>query len=248
MAFPFTLPTTSHLTFQTHFLCSTHPSLPSSATQTRSVLRSALKAHRRLSQSQQSDNLRVVNAALQGYLPYLLSIDAALSGKPVSGEDIDLALISELDVEWRPMLSASAVPGRDATRVKAKGLDYEIYSALSMLANLQSLLARESLQSLHASTLPTSDQRLASIQAATKALSTAYSIHAYLLQKIQFLIRWPPFLPYRRNRPATRHPRRTIILHPRLSNPPLRPKRRPLPDPPNPIPQQNRQRMDDQSP
>jgi hypothetical protein len=195
MAFPFTLPTTSHLTFQTHFLCSTHPSLPSSATQTRSILRSALKAHKRLSQSQQSDNLRVVNTALLGYLPYLLSIDAALSGKRVSGEDIDLALISELDIEWRPMLSASAVPGRDAARVKAKGLDYEIYSALSMLANLQSLLARESLQSLHASTLPSSDQRLASIQAATKALSTAYSIHAFLLRRSNSSSDGPPSFP-----------------------------------------------------
>ena len=81
------------------------------------------------------------------------------------------------------MLSASAVPGRDAARVKGKGLDYEIYCALSMLANLQSLLARDSLSTLHASTLPTSDQRLASIQAATKAISTAYSIHAYLLRR-----------------------------------------------------------------
>lgn len=194
MPFPFALPTTSHLTFQTHLLCSTHPSLPSEATSTRSVLRSALKAHKRLPESQQPNNLRVVNAALLAYLPYLLSIDAALSGKPVAGEEVDVALTSELDVEWRPALSASAVPGRDAARVKGRGLDYEIYSVLSTLANLQSLLARDSILSLYASSVPTQDQRLGFIQNATKALSTASAIYSYLQTKSNSTD-GPPILP-----------------------------------------------------
>jgi hypothetical protein len=180
MPFPFTLPTTSHLTFQTHLLCSTHPSLPSSATSIRSVLRSTLKVHKRLPESQQPSNLRSVNTALLAYLPYLLTIDAALSGKPVAGEDVDIALASELEVEWRPTLSASAVPGRDAARVKGRGLDYEIYSVVSMLAILQSLLARDSILSLYASTVPTPEQRLGFIQNATKAISTANAVNSYL--------------------------------------------------------------------
>lgn len=194
MPFAFTLPTTSHLTYQAHLLCSTHPSLPSAATSARGVLRSALKAHKRLSESQQPRNLRNVNAALLSYLPFLLSIDAALSRKPVAGEEVDVALVSELEVEWRQALSASTIPGRDAARVKGQGLDYEIYSVLSMLANLQSLFARDSILSLYASTVPTQDQRLGFIQNATKALSTANTIYSYL-QRRSNSVDGPPNLP-----------------------------------------------------
>lgn len=183
MPFPFTLPTTSHLTFQTHLLCLSHPSLPSSATSNRSVLRSALKAHKRLPAAQQPNNLRIVNAALLAYIPYLLTIDAALSGRPVSNEEVDLALTTDVLVEWRPCLSASAVPGRDASRIKGRGLDYEIYSILTTLATLQSILARASLLRLHASPLPDPSQRLTHIRTASLALSTAHAIHTYLLQR-----------------------------------------------------------------
>lgn len=180
MPFPFTLPTTSHLIFQAHLLCSTHPSLPSAATSTRGVLRSVLKTHKRLPESEQANNLRTVNAALLAYLPCLLTIDASLSGTPIAGEDVDIALTAELEVEWRPTMSASVVLGRDTARAKGRGLDYEIYSVLSMLANLQSLLARDSISGLYASTVPTQEQRLGFIQNATKALSVATSIHSYL--------------------------------------------------------------------
>jgi hypothetical protein len=196
MPFPFVLPTTSHLTFQTHLTSSTHPSLPSSATSHRVVLRSALKSHKRLPASAQPTNLPTILSAIQAYIPYLLALDSALSSRPVAGEDIDITLVKELTVEWRPTLSSSSptVPGRDVPRIKGRGLDYEIHSVLHVYATVSTLLARSTLLGLYASTVPDATQRVSIIQSATKYLTTANAIHLYLLQR-QHASTDPPTFP-----------------------------------------------------
>ena len=183
MPFPFTLPTTSHLSFQSHLTSITHPSLPSAATTHRAVLRSALKSHKRLPPSAQPTNLPTILAALQAYTPYLLALDSGLSSRPVASEDIDVTLVQELAVEWRPTLSFSF---SNPARVKGRGLDYEIHSVLHTTATLSTLLARNALLSLYANPAfpDPPEQRLATVQAATKHLTTANATHRYLLERI----------------------------------------------------------------
>lgn len=196
MPFPFILPTTSHLTFQSHLTSSTHPSLPSTTTSHRSVLRSALKTHKRLPPSAQSTNLPTILSALQSYIPYLLALDAALSSRPVSNEDIDVTLTQELSVEWRPTLSSSTIlPGQTPTRIKGHGLDYEIHSVLHTLATTHTLLARQALLGLYAATTPSAATRLSLIQTANKHLTTANSLHLYLIQRTHSSTDSPPTFP-----------------------------------------------------
>ena len=183
MPFPFTLPTTSQLSFQSHYSSSTHPSLPSTATSYRSVLRSALKRHKRLPHSSQSGYLPTVLSAINDYLPYLLALDAGLSGRRVANEEIDVILNSEIAVEWRPTLSASQIPSREASRVKGLGLDYEISFIIHTLAIVQTLLAREQLSILYADPLPTPEQRLAAIQNALKNILAVNSLHYFLVHR-----------------------------------------------------------------
>lgn len=183
MPYPSTLTTTSHLSFQNNFTSSTHPSLPSSATSQRNFVRSTLKAHKRLSPDKQASNLSTVLSALDTYLRYIDTLDQALSGSPINDEDVDIALTHEVELEWRPTLSSTAIPGRDADRVKGRGLDYEYFSLYQTYAVVQNLLARQALLGLYASTVPTAEQRLALIQTATRHLKTAYSIHAFLVSR-----------------------------------------------------------------
>jgi len=180
MPFPFSLPTTSRLNFQNNLTSSTHPSLPAAATSERNVVYSAFKAHKRLPEAAQVNNYQSLLSALEKYLPYVLTIDAALSGKAVAGEDIDIALTKEIEVEWRTTLASSIVPGRDSAKTKGRGLDYEIYFVLHTLAMLQSLIARSALLGLHAPTVPQPEQRLLIVQSATKSLYIAHSVHDYL--------------------------------------------------------------------
>ena len=184
MPFPFTLPTTSRLSFSTHFTSSTHPSLPSIATNSRNVLYSALKAHKRLQSGAQVKNYQSLLNVLLQYLPYLLAIDAGLSGRLVSGEEVDIALASEIEVEWRSTLGSSGLSGRDHSKIKGKGLDFELFYVLNTLALLHSLLARQSCLRLYVATLPSAEERLAIIQTATKSLGTASEIHLHLQQLI----------------------------------------------------------------
>lgn len=183
MPFPFTLSTTSHLSFQKDFTSSTHPSLSFTATSQRDLLRASLKTHKRLSATDQSSNISEILSALTSYLKYISTIDLALSGKTVSDEDIDIALTREIEVEWRPTLSSTSIPGREADRVRGQGLDYEFYFVHQTYAVVQNLLARQALLGLYASALPTSEQRLALIQTATRHLKTACSIHTFLVAR-----------------------------------------------------------------
>lgn len=194
MPFPFALSTTSHLAFSQNFSSSTHPSLPATATAQRNLLRSTLKAHKRLPPAQQSQNLNDVLSALSSYLKYICTLDLALSGSIVNDEDVDLALISEVEVEWRPTLTSGQVPGREADRTRGRGLDYEFFFVHHTYAVVHTLLARQALLGLYATPLPSQEQRLVLIQTATKHLKTASNVHTFLLRRAT-LGDGPPELP-----------------------------------------------------
>lgn len=195
MPFPFVVSTTSPISFHSNVTSTTHPSFPSTTSAQRAILRAALKNHKRLSPSDQATNLNSLISTIQNYLRYLLALDLALSGRPIVGEEVDVALVKELEVEWRPTLSSNVVPGRESDRVKGKGLDYEIYFVHHTLALIHNLLARQSLLGLYAATVPSTDQRTALIQGATKSLKTAHAIHTYLVQRASASSEGPPAFP-----------------------------------------------------
>jgi hypothetical protein len=182
MPFPFVLPTTSSLSFTDYFSSSTHPSLPLCATTARGVLRDALKKYKRIPPASQPSNLPTVLSALNDYIPYLFALDAGLSGTDCAGEEIDLVLVKELEVEWRTTLSAS-IPGREPARVKLKSLESELFFVLSTLAYVHSLQARAQLHTVYNATLPTPDQRATAITAAMKQYLEANAIHTYLVNR-----------------------------------------------------------------
>ena len=182
MPFAFTLPTTSALHFSSFATSTTHPSLPLATSTHRAVLRSVLKKHKRLSLASRASNLSTVLAALDEYLPYLLTLDTALCRRTVNGEEIDLALKEEIHVEWRTTLAAT-VPGREPPRVKGKGLDFEITFVLHTLACVYTLQARAQLLALYGAFTPTTEQRTAIITTATKQLLHVNSIYNYLASR-----------------------------------------------------------------
>ncbi|KAF1989735.1 pH-response regulator protein palC [Aulographum hederae CBS 113979] len=182
MPFPFLLPTISHVSFSDFFSSSTHPSLPLAATSSRSVVRDTLKRQKRLPPQSQASSLPNVLAALNEYIPYLLALDAGLSGARIAEEEVDVALIKELEVEWRATLTAS-IPGREPPRIKLRSLDVEIFFALSTLAYTNSLLARSHLHILYNGTVTTTEQRGIAISSAMKYLLEAHSIHSYLVTR-----------------------------------------------------------------
>ncbi|OCK85129.1 pH-response regulator protein palC [Lepidopterella palustris CBS 459.81] len=180
MPFPFALPTTSSSSFTDCITSSTHPSLLFSATTSRGVLRDALKRYKRIPPSSQPSNLPTVLAAVNEYLPYLFALDAGLCGTKVAGEELDIVLVKELEVEWRPTLAAS-IPGREPARVKLQSLESEIFFVLATLAYVHSLQARAQLHTLYNATLPTSEQRQTAIASAMKSFLEANAVHGYLI-------------------------------------------------------------------
>ncbi|GJC92474.1 pH-response regulator protein palc [Colletotrichum higginsianum] len=116
MPFPFVLPTTSAFSFSSSFGSDTHPSLPLSSSTYRGVVRDALKKHKRLPPTSQSSHVSTVIGALNGYIPYLLAIDAGLNPTTQSGDYINLNTKVPPSIEWRPTLSDNAVPGREQAR------------------------------------------------------------------------------------------------------------------------------------
>ena len=182
MPFAFTLPTTSALPFSSFATSTTHPSLPLAASTHRGVLRNVLKKHKRLPLSSRASNLSTVLAALDEYLPYLLTLDAALCGRAVNGEEIDLALKEEISVEWRTTLTAT-LPGREPPRVNGKGLDFEIAFVLHTLACVYTLQAKTQLLALYGTITPTTEQRTAIVTTATKHLLNTNSIYNYLTSR-----------------------------------------------------------------
>ncbi|MCJ1395705.1 hypothetical protein MMC18_008591 [Xylographa bjoerkii] len=182
MPYGFLLPTTAALSFVGCFESDSHPSLITVATVHREILRNILKKHKRLPLSSQASNLTVVISAILDYLPCLFALDAGLSGKSVSDEEINVVLLKDIEVEWRPCL-ASSVPGREAARVRGRGLDYEICFVLTTLAYAYTLMARGQLLTLYAATTPTSEQRAAAITNAKNHLLEANSLHTYSASK-----------------------------------------------------------------
>ena len=182
MPFAFSLPTTSSISFSAYSTSLTHPSLPLTATAYRGVVRNVLKQHKRLPPTSRNSNLSTILSALNDYVPYLLTLDAALSGKSVSGEEVELILKQEIAVKWRTTLTATT-PGREAPRHSGNGLDYEISFVLHTLGCAYTLQARAQLLALYASMTPTSDQRVSIITTATKHLLQANSIHNYLASR-----------------------------------------------------------------
>ncbi|KAH8732736.1 pH-response regulator protein-like protein palC [Phaeosphaeriaceae sp. PMI808] len=182
MPFPFVLPTTSSISFTDYFSSSTHPSLPNCATTARGVVRDVLKRHKRIPASSQASNLSTLQSALNDYIPYLFALDAGLSGTSCAGEEVDLVLVKELEVEWRSTLGTS-IPGREPVRIKLKSLESELCFTLSTLAYVYSLQARAQLHTLYSSTLPSPEQRATAIGAAMKQFLEANSVHTYLVNR-----------------------------------------------------------------
>lgn len=182
MPYAFQLPTTSTLSFETFLSSTIHPSLPFVATTYRGVLRNVLKEHKRLSIQAKASNIKNVLSTLNEYLPYILALGAGLSGTSVADEEVDVILQTEVEVEWRTCLTAS-MPGREAPRVKGKGLDYEICFALHALACTYTLFARAQLHMIYTTTTLTDEQRMGFITMATKHLLHANSIHNYLMSR-----------------------------------------------------------------
>ncbi|CAK4032572.1 Hypothetical predicted protein [Lecanosticta acicola] len=180
MPFPFTLPTTSSVLLPDFYDSVTHPSLPLTATTRRSVLKDALKKHKRLQPHAKESDLPAVQDAASSYLPYLLALNAGSGYRDVGPERLDVEVKRPLEVEWRSTLSV-ALPGRDTARPKLTGLHHEIAFSLSTLAYVHSLLARSQLRSLYGAASLSNDQRTAAVAAAMKHLLEAHSIHTYLL-------------------------------------------------------------------
>ena len=182
MPYTFRLPSTSTLSFEAFLTSTTHPSLPFTATTLRALLRNVLKEHKRLSHQAKASNLKRVLSTLNEFIPFVLALDSGLSGTLVAGEKIDVILQREVEVEWRTCLTAS-FPGREAPRIKGKGLDFEICFALQTLACTHTLSARAELHTIYSSTTLTNEQRTGLITTATKHLLHANSIHNYLVSR-----------------------------------------------------------------
>ena len=178
MPFPYVLPTTSNVYFTDAYRSYTHPSLPLSATIARGALRGALKKHKRLPQPSQTANLPTVQAALHGYIPYLFALDAGLSGGKVGGEEVDLILVKEVQVEWRATLTSS-----QPARVRLKSLESELFFTLVTLAHLYSLLGRSQLHMLYNHTSSAPESRAKAIVCATRHFLDANSIFSYLTNR-----------------------------------------------------------------
>lgn len=204
MVYAFTLPTTSHLSFQTFVTSSTHPSLPQSASTARHAFRLALKAHKRLPRGPQRDtHLPTVLTTLTEYLPYLFAISHGLSGKPIenAGEEVEITLRAEVEAEWRATLSSNSnaltplkgIAGTTSQpkngRIRGRGIDFEIAFTLTTLGYVLSNLARAGLlRTLYAVRTPTVEQRVAAVQAATKYLLQASAVHCLLASSPSFAV------------------------------------------------------------
>lgn len=183
MPFPFILPTTSSFSFSSSFSCDSHPSLPISASGQRGVVRDTLKKHKRLPPTSRTGSLATVISSIEGYLPYLLAVDAGVSSHSLEGgEVINVVLKSAPSIGWRPTLSGDIVPGKERPRVKITSLEYEIFFILSSLAYAYTLTARAALQPLHVRTTDfvSVQERTVAITTATKYLLDSASIYDYL--------------------------------------------------------------------
>ena len=181
MPFAITLPTTSATSLTSCFSSPSHPSLILTATTHRSVLRDALKKHKRLAPASQAAHLPTVQNALTSYLPFLTLIYGSTTSQSqiaASGEVV-VRQTADFQAEWRCTLSSS-IPGREPARVKIRGLENELAFVLQTLAYTHTLLARAQLWSAYTFTSPTPEQRAAPVTTGMKHLLEAQSIHSYV--------------------------------------------------------------------
>lgn len=197
MVYGFTLPTTSHLSFQACISSNTHPSLPQAASTARHALRIALKTHKRLPRGVQQDtHLSNVLSAIHEYLPYLFTISHGLRGKPVgnssnaSTEEVEIVLHAEVEPEWRTTLSSTSPfaslktpsgtsSSRNSSRARGRGIDFEIGFVLTTLGYVLGQLAHTGVvRTLYAPQTPTAEQRTTAVQTATRHLLQASSVHS----------------------------------------------------------------------
>jgi hypothetical protein len=150
------------------------------ATTKRSVLKDALKKHKRTPARGQPSHLQAVQDAINAYLPYLLALNTASGYRDIGNEEVDVKIVKPLEVEWRTTISAT-LSGREPPRSKVTGLHHELAFALSSLAYTYSLLARFQLRILYGSHVLTPEQRTNAIGTAMKHLLQAHSIHSFLL-------------------------------------------------------------------
>ncbi|KAI9858517.1 MAG: hypothetical protein M1824_004253 [Vezdaea acicularis] len=180
MPYRFDLPTTSALDLHSYLTSTTHPSLPSTASSRRTVLRLALKAYKRLPAVHQPPQLAHILDALTEYLPYLNLLLLGSNGDEVPGEAVQVTCNQEIVVEWRPVLSKPAVPRVELARVKGRGLQYEIEFVLHTLGMTYVLLARQQLQVLYSASPPPPVEREQAVKNATKSLLQAVGVWTFI--------------------------------------------------------------------
>lgn len=152
------------------------------ATTYRSVLRDALKRHKRLSAPSQQSNLSTITEALNAYVPYLLVLDASLNNQRTA-PTISISPTSPFQSQWRPTLTRPSNPAlREPDRVTLNHVSEELAFVLQTLAYIQVIQSRTALLPLYASSPPPSqEQRTLAIGTAMKYLLEAHSIHAYTI-------------------------------------------------------------------
>ncbi|KAL4920785.1 hypothetical protein BDW62DRAFT_220712 [Aspergillus aurantiobrunneus] len=201
MVYPFDLPTTSHLSFQTVLSSRTHPSLPQAATTARHALRLTLHAHNRLPRGPQRDShLTSVLSALNDYLPYLVALAQGLNGKPIDPttapfivhpEEIEVTQRADFEPEWLATLATSSLSLKSSrptsNRTRGPGIQFELAFTITTLGYVLSSLARSGVtRTLYASSTPSAEQRTAAVQTATKHLLQANTIHSFLSSSLYF--------------------------------------------------------------
>ncbi|KAL8761529.1 MAG: hypothetical protein Q9184_002349 [Pyrenodesmia sp. 2 TL-2023] len=186
------LPTPSSLSYPTYLSSPTHPSLPLTTSTHHSILRSHLKTHQKLTISQQPSHLPQIHTDLTNYLPSLFALKNGLEGRKVGEEEVDVVLRTEVVAEWGSVFADSRVlglgrmgraKGKDG-RFQGRGIDFEVCMALSTLAVVLRLQAREQLRVVYgvagAAVVPTAEERAKGITGATKLLLQVEGVHAFL--------------------------------------------------------------------
>lgn len=182
MPFPFTLPTTSTVSYPTYFDSPTYPSLPLLTASHRGSLRNVLKAHKRQPPASQNANLPLVIKELESYVSHLLALFTSLE----NNETFLKPSAPQFETSWRAVLTAKKF-STEPPRVARRGLSYEIFWTLSTLAYAYTIQARSLiLQVLSPSVTgsPSTDPQLLFNQAARDLLTSA-SIFTHLLSQPQ---------------------------------------------------------------
>ena len=131
--------------------------------------------------------LGTITEATTSYLPLLLAIQAGLTtnGK-IAGENVDVVLLSEVEVTWCAILTRTSLQGLKTRKLKLKGLDAEIAYTLWTLASVEYLQSTVRLRTIlrdgiAGQGIGSEEQRKAQISIAMKHLLDANAIFAYLL-------------------------------------------------------------------